>query len=157
MRYLKISDYSNNPPAQRYVIDGPNHHVVLDWTNIPIYRLNVDIPLKLTSQTICDYVRFFFSHVRGRNGRFIIVENVDEINWRENPPHGARQTINQMTKPLKVIGQDPDGTFNLAACVVFKDSLFECIVKIDPNGLISLSNEKLLIEDMPTIDDILNH
>ena len=43
----------------------------------------------------------------------------------------------------------------MTATVMFKDSLFQCDVDIDPKGQITLTNEKLLVEDMPVLDDAL--
>ena len=37
--------------------------------------------------------------------------------------------------------------------MVFKDSLFKSEVEVKPSGLVSLSNEELLVEDLPVLDD----
>ncbi|MFK7840069.1 MAG: hypothetical protein AB8B83_07025 [Bdellovibrionales bacterium] len=156
-RYLDISDHSCVPPIKRFVIDGSNQNIVLDWTNIPIYQLNKDIPINLNEETATDYVRFFFNHVRGKNGRFLITETVDDIRWRDDPPPTARKTIGEMLHPLIIADKKPDSGFFIKATVMFKDSLFECDIDIDANGQITLDNEKLLVEDMPVIDDSFGH
>lgn len=153
LRYLDIADYSCVPPLRRHVIDGPDFNVVLDWSNAPIYQLNQDVPIHLDSETVCDYVRFFFDHVRGKNGRFLITESVDDIRWRDDPPPAARKTIGEMLLPLIVADSKGDGGYFLTITVMFKDSLFQCDVDIDVNGQINLHNEKLLVEDMPVLDD----
>lgn len=153
LRYLDIADYSAVPPIHRFVVHGSNHAIVLDWTNEPIYRLNQDIPITLDENKACDYVRFFFSHVRGKNGRFLITESVDDIRWREEPPPAARKSISQMLLPLSVREQKTDGSYLLSVTVMFKDSLFKCDVTVAPGGLVSLDNEELLVEDIPVMDD----
>ncbi len=155
LRYLDIADYSCVPPHHRYVLEGKNHAVVLDWTNEPIYKLNQDIPITLDEDKVCDYVRFFFNHVRGKNGRFLITESVDDIRWREDPPPAARKSIGQMLLPVSVQEQKDDGSYILAVTVMFKDALFQCEVNVSPGGLVNLSNEELLIEDMPVLDDVI--
>ena len=37
--------------------------------------------------------------------------------------------------------------------MMFKDSLFKSDVTVQDNGVVSLQNEELLIEDMPVLDD----
>ncbi len=153
LRYLDIADYSAVPPIHRFVLEGKNHAIVLNWTNEPIYKLNEDIPITLDEDKVCDYVRFFFSHVRGKNGRFLVTESIDDIRWRDDPPPAARKSISQMLLPLEVEEQKEDGSYVLPATVMFKDSLFRCEITVSPGGLVNLDNEELLVEDMPILDD----
>lgn len=153
LRYLDIADYSCVPPVKRYVIDGPDTNVVLDWTNAPIYQINQDLPIHLDSETVCDYVRFFFNHVRGKNGRFLVAESIEDIRWRDDPPPAARKTIGEMLLPMIVADAKGDGGYTLTITVMFKDSLFQCDVEVTVDGQINLHNEKLLVEDMPVLDD----
>lgn len=150
---LDIADFEQTPANRRFVIYKPGDVTVLNWTNEAIYRLNEKAPIVLNDETVADYVRFFFSYVRGRHGRFVICEGVDDVQWREDPPPAARRAVGTLIKPLQQIGRDADGTFLLIMNVIFKDSLFRATVKVRTNGLVNLSDEELLIEDMPVLDD----
>lgn len=154
-RFLDIADHTSMPPLQRFVIHSPEKAVVVDFTNEPIYALNKSVPIQLSEENIAEYIRFFFTYVRGRHGRFLIAESVDDIQWKEEPPPAARKAIGKMLSPvtLKKIGED--GTYHMEACMMFKDSLFKSDVNVKPDGLVSLENEELLIEDMPVLDDTL--
>ena len=152
-RFIDVADYSVTPAVRKFMLFKPGDVTVLNWTNEPIYRLNERAPLKIDEDNIVDYVRFFFNYIRGRHGRFIIVESVDDIAWGEEPPTAARKAIGQMIAPVNIKGIDKDGTFHLSACMVFKDSLFRTDVHVKSNGTIDLSGEELLIEDMPVLDD----
>jgi len=152
-RYLDIADYSCVPPIRRFAVHGNDHNSVLNWSNEPIYRLNSEIPILLNEETVCDYVRFFFNHVRGKNGRFLVTESIDDIRWRDDPPPAARKTIGEMLLPMIIADAKEDGGYFMNITVMFKDSLFECDVDIKADGLITLDNEKLLVEDMPVLDD----
>lgn len=152
-RYFDIADYSCVPPIHRFVVDGKDKHIVLDWTNEPIYQLNSEGPIVLNEDTVTDYVRFFFNHVRGKNGRFLITESVDDVRWRDDPPPAARKTIGEMLIPLIAEPASHDGSFFMPVTVMFKDSLFQCDVDVKADGVITLDNEKLLVEDMPVLDD----
>ena len=153
-RLLDIADYSPMPPVRRYMVYSRKNAVILNFTNQPIYQLNTEVPIKLDNTIITDYTRFFLSFVRGRHGRFIVCENIDDIQWKEDPPPSARKAIGNMIIPVTVKNTDEAGTYNLEATVVFKDSLFKTDIAITKNGTVTLSNEQLLIEDMPVLDDV---
>ncbi len=153
-RFYDMADHTHMPPARRFLLMKDNDIVVMDFTNTPIYGLNAKVPIELTRDTVKDYVRFFFTFVRGRHGRFIIVETVDDIAWREEPPPAARKSISKLIKPIAFHSSDKgDGSFFMQAQMMFRDSLFQADVLVKPDGLVQLSNESLLIEDMPVLDD----
>jgi len=57
---------------------------------------------------------------------------------------------------VSVITKDiDDGNFNLHAQMVFRDSLFSADILVQKDGLVQLTNEQLMIEDMPVMDDTL--
>ena len=155
-RFVDISNYQEHPSVHRYLIYKPGEITVLNWSNEPIYQLNQNVPIQLNDSNVFEYVRFFFTYVSGRHGRFIISENVDDIQWREEPPPAARKAIGQMIGPLKLLNKESDGTYNIEASMMFKDSLFKAQIHVKPNGLVSLSNEELVIEDMPVLDDVFD-
>ncbi|MCB1532223.1 MAG: hypothetical protein KDJ35_05070 [Alphaproteobacteria bacterium] len=152
-RFLEISNHSVSPPMERFVVYSPENFTVLDFSNEPIYALNKDVPILLDDSTVCEYVRFFFTHVRGRHGRFLISEGVDDIQWKEEPPPAARKAIGKMLKVLDIKEKGKDGSYKMEATMMFKDSLFKSDVEVSPEGAVSLVNEELLVEDMPVLDD----
>lgn len=154
-RFLDIADHSLTPPPRRFVIHKPGDVVVLDWTNEPIYALNERAPLVLTEETVVEYARFFFTYIRGRHGRFIVTETVDDISWKEEPPPAARKAIGGVLEPLQLLSADKEGVYHLGASLLFKDSLFKAQIHVTPQGQVSLTDETLLIENMPVTDDSL--
>lgn len=153
-RFLDIADHRMMPPSRRFVILLNNEATVLDFTNMPIYGLNAEAPITLNEKTVIDYVRFFFSFVRGRHGRFIIVESVDDIPWREEPPPTARKAVGKMISPV-ALGSTEKGVYHLTVHMMFKDSLFQALVDVTPDGQVKITEETLLVEDIPVIDDTL--
>jgi hypothetical protein len=152
-RFIDVADYKSTPTPRRYLVYKPGHIVVLNWTNDPIYALNKAAPVMLTTDTVVDYVRFYFNYVRGRHGKFTIAESVNDIPWHEDPPPAARKAVGRMIQPVQMIGVDKDGTFNLFVCLMFRDSLFRATVRVHPDGTVVLQDEELLVEDMPVRDD----
>ena len=153
-RFFDIADHKTMPPARRFVIMSGDDATVLDFTNQPIYSLNSKVPVSLNTQTVLDYARFFFSYVRGRHGRFIIVESVDDISWREEPPPAARKAVGKMIAPIS-LNISADNVYQLTAQMMFKESLFRALILVSPDGQVKITEETLLIEDIPVVDDTL--
>ncbi len=152
-RFLDIADHSTMPQNRRYVLLSEREITPLDFTNQPIYSLNASLPIQLNDDNIDDYVRFFFSYVRGRHGRFLITENVEDINWREDPPPSARKAVGKMLQPLQIY-KTATG-YELKGQMMFKDTLFQSDIMVEKDGTVALSNQQLLIENMPVLDDTL--
>ncbi len=148
----ELTDLSAIPAARKYAIYKPGEAHVIDWTNNVIYNLNESAPIALDARTVCDYTRFFFNYVRGRHGRFLIIESIDDIRWQVEPPLQGRKVMQEMLSPITLVGQD-DGIFTLEAYMVFKDSLFKTQIHIKEDGLVSMSKEELKVEGMPVLQD----
>ncbi len=154
-RFLDIADYANTPPFRKFVIYKPDDIIVLDGTNGPVYALNDRTTFGLVSSTVADYVRFFFTHVRGPHGRFLLCETVDDIAWHEEPPPAARKAVSDLLTPLAVTDEPVDGSYVLSGCMVFRDALYKADIAVTAAGRVSVSNEELLLDDLPVIDDVL--
>jgi len=154
-RLIEITDRETNPVKKRFVIYKGEDIIFMDYTNTPIYELNKRAPITLSKDTLLDYIRFFFRFVRGKHGRFLIVESVDDIQWRDEPSPNNRRSLSDMIEPLYIKEITADGSYVVAANVIFKDALFGCDITVKQNGIVRLSNEKLLVEHLAVIDDVL--
>lgn len=155
---VEVADYDVNPPRKISFIckNGPDKGmpVFLDGKNEGIYKLNKDAPIQLGHENIIQYTLFFFNYVRGKHGRFIIIQNVDDIDWREEPAPSGRKALGNMITPLTPkAAPDENGTYHLSSSILFKDSLFEADISVTKDGVVSLSNQELLVEDIPVLDD----
>lgn len=153
-----LADLSRNdvhPPITRSAICDKTGQVhVLNWTNEVIFSLNKKVPISLDDNNVMDYIRFFFTYVKGQHGRFLIVESVDDIDWREEPAPAGRKALAKMIEPITLKSREVDGTLVFKVCIVFKNSFFTAQVLVKPDGHISMSNEELIVEDIPVADDL---
>lgn len=150
-----VSDFDSLPKVEKYLLYKKGHVVPLTWSNEPIYAVNDAAPIDLNVTTIEPYIHFFFGYVRGRHGRFGLVESADDLHWREPPSSHARKALNDMIHPIQVLRQSEDSEFILLANMVFKDSLFRSTITVLPNGRVSLSNEEIMVEGMPVLVDVV--
>lgn len=154
-RFLDIVDERIHPTIHKYAFHNTDDLIFLNWTNAPIYKLNETLPISLNKNNVVDYVRFFFACVRGRKGHFEVIETVDDIRWKEDPPIAARKAMGKLIEPVHLVSENEDGSYSLKACMVFKDSIFSADVHVSRKGHVDLSNEALLIEDVPILEDTL--
>lgn len=154
-RLVEISDHSSFPAKKRTVVYSKAGFEILDYSTDPISRLNEKIPVTLNNSNITEYTRFYFNYVRGTHGKFHIVESVDDIHWKEDPPPQARKAIGKMIAPV-MLKKSPAAGFELNANMVFGDSLYKAIIKISLDGKVDLISQELLVEDMPLLDDLFS-
>lgn len=153
----EIVDNKVMPPLQRFFVTDKKHKNIhtIDYNSECIYQLNDKAGLFITEENITEYIKFFFNFSRGQHGRFLILNTVDDIQWQEEPPLAARRAIASMITPISVSKISQDGSYLCNACFIFKDSLVNAAVKVFTNGKIEISDEEILVEDMPIMDDSL--
>ena len=156
---LDINSHDGDPVQRIFVIYGDDDNFeVLDWSNAPIYRLNDAVPVQLDTENIHDYVRMFFALVKGRRGRFHIIEGVEDLEWKDDPPPSARKAIGNMLMPLKLVpisAGDDDGVFHLRGVFNHRDMLFQSDVHVNSSGRVRMDNEEILVENLPIFDENL--
>jgi hypothetical protein len=153
-RFLDIADHASHPPLQRYALNKGKDFVLLNWSYKPIYDLNEQAPIKLDERNVLDYVRFFFSHVKGRHGRFKVIEGMDGIEWKDDLNIETRKSYGQMIAPMKIEEKTKEGIFKIKAMMMLKETLFKVDVYVEPNGRVTLSEHEVLVEEMPVLDEI---
>lgn len=166
-----VSVLGNLPPNQIFFVisENTNQYAALDWTSEPIYRFNEKVGLVLPGDdALKTYIKFLFFFVRGQLGRFIFVEDVADIDWRESASHKIKADVENKLLPLSTIDDAPEGMRRLRFTCIFKNALFQSDVYValrtmehhwpeddDPSqftiGQSVLRGEKLLEEDLPVI------
>ncbi len=161
-QFVEMRKANANPPLKLNLfapIDYKNwdeeNVCLLDGTNSIFYRLNKEIPILLNKSTVHSYVTFFFAYVRGAQGQFQILSSIDDIQWHEAPGPSGIKALSKMIAPLKIIEQNDD-EYILKSTILFKDSLFESDIHVAQNGMIALKDQKILVEDLPVVDQILS-
>ena len=153
-KFLHIADHATDPPLERYAFqkDGTHDFVVINWKYDAIYEMNTKAPIEITDKNVLEYVRFFFSFVKGRHGKFIICETADHIQWKDEPPPEVKKSLNEALNPLELVEKRKDGVYVINAYMMLKDALFAVQVYVEPTGKITMSDHQMIIEDIPVED-----
>lgn len=132
----------------RHMLYKPGDVEMMNWTNEIIYRVNDKAPVKLDRKNVILYAKFFFHYVRGQLGRFIIVEKPDDVAWLENANEEEMQKVADRLMPVTYKGIGRDNRYLLTSSVVFKNALFRTNIRVAQDGLMELTDEELLLEEL---------
>lgn len=151
---IEVSDPQTVPTKKIAALYHPEEKniLILNGKNEPIYDVNDQYGIVLDNETVTLYARFFFSYVRGRHGMFHLIDGVNEINWREEPTKAAKQSLSKMITPMAILESDEE-EWILTSSIIFKDSLFEAEIVVKKDGAVRLSNQEILVEDIPVLDE----
>ena len=153
-RFLSIADHTTIPPLQRFVFqkNGAMEFTIIDWDYKTIHKLNGEVPISLSEENVIEYVRFYFGHVKGRYGQFIICETADHIQWKEEPSSEIKKSLNQALSPLELAEKREDGVYVINAFMMLRDALFGVQIFVQPNGKVTMSDHEIIMEDIPVLD-----
>jgi len=154
VRFCRIIDHRQRPPNDRFALAGAGEIVLLNKGNEPIYRCNATAPIRLSPDNVAQYAAFFFDHVAGRHGRFLLVDAVDDMRWLAHADPARIAEAAALVRPHAYKGVDEGGRFVIETCVVFKDALFRSLVRVAADGQIGIADETLLAEHLPVRTDI---
>ncbi len=154
---IEVTDNSSHPPRKISLLSNDNFLQTVEYSSQFIYQNNGKLGLYLDKDNLSEYIHFFFTHAVGSQGRFLIIENIEDIPWKESPPPNAKNAISKMITPLTLKEEHKKNGFIVKATMVFKTTLFSADIVIKPNGTIVITNEEMLVEEMPILDDTLGY
>ncbi|GEM_PF-2147997 len=142
------------PRLPRYVLGGAAGAVLLDGSNAPVYALGRSGALRLDEQTVADYVRFFLSHVVGRDGRFLPLESVDTVPRLDGFGAGHQALLARHARPLAAGRVKRRGEcFELETSLLLGQSLAPVTVRVDAAGRVDLDIGEVVAEALPLAPD----
>lgn len=98
-----------------------------------------------------DYMRFWFEYVRSGSDKFLLVEAIDDMPWREEPTPQARKSLAKAITPLTLVDQEGD-VFVFKACVLFRDTLFDCTLETTLDGKVTITARHTIAEGLTVSD-----
>ena len=129
---------------------------VLDWQAKTVLEFNKAAPLILSIHEIAPYVRFYFSHVRGRDGMMQVISSYDDFKWREEPAPQVKKALSSLIRPPHLISwDDTHHDYEVGAHILFQNNLFECKLHVNRHGEVDVQERTLQVENMPLLDSVV--
>ncbi|WP_231489707.1 hypothetical protein [Pedobacter sp. Leaf170] len=138
-----------NSGRRKYILELENSYHLLDATNRPIYTVS-DKDFVLSTDTVKDYVDFFFRAVIGKNGGFLIFTQEMEIPYKRDIDidENIHKNILEHIQPIEII-ESSEEQIAMVANIFFRDALFKSNIVVNKDGTCSLNNEELVLENLP--------
>lgn len=111
-------------------------------------EVNSVAPLKLTESNVLDYLRFFTFFVRGDDGQFAIVEDMESPYIPHDIDQHSRKALEKYIRPAEIEDKTEQGSFLCTALVYYATSLF--IGKFD----VSVTGQIEMLGDEPVAADL---
>lgn len=146
-KLIKIYD-AEKDSLQLFFSNFNDIEIILDWTNKAFYQI-VSEEFNFGVKSCKSYVKLFFDLVKGRHGRFTIMENPDIYQITlESGDKAIESKIKNNIKPLVLIQESEDEIIYHTDSILFKNAIFESHIHVKKDGSVALTNEKLLYEDV---------
>lgn len=149
----EAGDATSIPEKRCIALDNGKECVPVrfDATFIPSFAAQNGF--RIDEDTGDDYLRFWFEYARNPADRFVLIESVDDMPWREEPTPQARKSLAKSVMPIALLRTDNDGVV-YSACVLFRDTLFDCQLKVKPSGEVEVVNRHMVAEGLTVSDPL---
>ncbi len=127
-------------PAKAAFLFGEEGVTILDGNSAPLHDLNEMLPLNLSDdEAVLEYVRLFCSAVHGDDGRFQLVEKLEDLALYN---HGDTEALAPLFKPpsLRKAGTE----WRLSGTVRYGRNVFTSEFRLEPGGNIEMVDDQPL-------------
>ena len=124
----------DGPLGLMQALFGTEGVIPLDGTCTQIHQVNAT-QIKLTGEAdILDYARFFCSAIRGADGRFQLVDDIDWIHRADGAVIGDVTNLGSPPAPPRVVTFDAEGPSRVEAVLQYTNAVFLATLTVYPSG-----------------------
>ncbi|MAF97111.1 MAG: hypothetical protein CMH26_00580 [Micavibrio sp.] len=139
-----------DPNLYIYYLTDQGNLFRLNGTSPPIHEVNAKAPIKVTTDNVLEYLRFFCFFVRGEEGPFYIAEGMEDPNMPTDMDDTTRSVIEGTIRPATFEGVNDQGHFLCDAVVFYSNALFIANFAVQPTGMIEMLDDEPIAADLPT-------
>lgn len=152
---VDIQDRQSHPARHVTLVTDQTTTQIIDYSVATLAQMNRAFALTLNDETICDYIRFYLRYTQGPHGRFILLEGVDDVPWRDDPPPAARKALGDMIRALPQAIEKTKAGWGGQISLIFQNAFFTADIVVTKAGDVTLTHERLMIDQMPIWDDVI--
>jgi tetratricopeptide (TPR) repeat protein len=146
----EIEQKNNGNGIVSYVRHG-GKTVVLDGTSWWSRVETNDWPPKIDRvYQATAYLRFFVGSLQSENGRFMLIDRAEDIQWRPDATDEERADITRLIKPL-IVQETRDGKWNASGTIQYADTIFYCLFRVFRDGRVEMSTDNPAAVKLPII------
>jgi hypothetical protein len=143
---VRVTDLSWRPHGLTlYFVGLRGQYRRLDGSRRFLHFLNEHVPLKLSAQTVAEYLRFYCFFMRHQGRPFLLAEKPEDLGLYAPPPSEALlEQITPLLHPVTILKEDPAEGYQLSAIVRFSNALFDCRFQVSPAGHVRMLEDREL-------------
>jgi hypothetical protein len=126
----------------------------LNGTSPPIHEVNAKAPIKLTDENVLYYLSFFCFFVRGEEGPFYVVHDLEDellpegfADVRSRMRHGTPSPRDLFRRP-RLFGRDDKANWRASALIHYSNALFLADFLVYPTGMVEMFQDEPLLSDL---------
>jgi hypothetical protein len=146
---LIVEDYSSIPFKSKSYLKNNKGLRPIIYSQDP-YKDNGfdDLPLFLNHDTVAEYIDFYVKCLVIQIGKLKPVRHFDDIEWQDDLPPQARQSIEKdLLSYPNIVGDDDSLTVKMPC--VYKQSILIVTFLVHSDGTVDILDRRSLIEDLP--------
>jgi hypothetical protein len=148
---VEAEDGVSIPEKKAVVLDDGQNTVPMQYDTDFIVNFLKKQNVILNQKQAQDYLHFWFEYVRSGAERFLLIEGIDDIPWREEVSPQVRKSLARTIIPVTFLNETLQG-FVFKVTVLFRDTLVECLAEIDFTGDVRLQKQSIIVENLTVID-----
>lgn len=152
---LRVSDTNWDKPAHVFYIRAEDNLFRLNGTSPPIHEVNKKYKIQLNDDNILSYLSFFCFFVRGEEGPFLILNDINnpllpkELYLPENIE--IYEKLKSIISKPRYWGKTETGNFVVSAQIFYGNAIFLAKLLIQPSGMIDMLDDEPILTDLPFI------
>jgi len=140
-----------------YFLRKPGEAVFLDGNSRALHTINQRVKLRLKKTDVHDYIYYFCTSIEAEQGRFLIVDSVDDLPFTEEPDEDYLDEIRkQISPPSFPSTRSEDGgnkVYSINASVLYADELYRSTFLVHTDGNVQMESDQHLFANLPVVKD----
>lgn len=146
---VTVTEPTLTPAVKMRFIKCQDDLLKLDGTSSSIFEAIEKDEFSLDSNNVIkNYLCFYFSYVKGQEGSFCIVEDVEQINFSEEVPEDLYSNLETFISDIEVSDNAKDKKevkFNM----IYADCIYKAVANILDDGEIDIISEEARYSQLP--------
>lgn len=154
----EVEDSRPSPANLAYYLINNDSAFILDGKSDVIHNVNAE-NLELNRNNILLYLKFFCTNVHGDGGRFIILDDLNGIEWMEKPDENYINEINKQIRPPRVKkfnDSNEEKTWEIEVELLYETAIFTASMSVSgQSGMVMMEDDNPIAGDLPVITDVM--
>jgi hypothetical protein len=147
---VQATEFAAHPPMKMRFLQSTEDKTLekIDGSREGLFDINSKSKMRITKRNVVKYAKFFMSSVMTEEGSFRIVENMEEIEFSDEPTDEQIKILENNVDFAKV--EEKQDGFCVKCVMLYSDAVYKADLLVESNGGIEIEEEDVVASGMPT-------